>query len=272
VAAADTVYRLRLLRTEPSQVASHAAIVPASNYSGLPTPFGNDLLYEAMGAEGYVIRQSGAAGTRDFSFDGDAFHPSATADASSFYFELVSSRCSRIARVGAPGREVSIVVGPEWNSREPVVSPDGSRLAFVSAGVLYLWEGGRPSRLASVGISTPAFFPDGRRIAFTQGPPGHRTIAAVSISGGETVPLVSTGDCAEPSVSPNGRSLAFACEETGAKNIWIQDLTSGLSHRLTAAHCYNLTPTWTRDSRFVIFASDCSRGLGLTALYRIAAD
>ena len=272
VAAADTVHRVHLLRTEPPQVASHVAINPGSNYSGFPTLSGHDVLYEAMDRGGYVIRQSGSSPPGTFSFDGDAFHPAATADGTSFYVELVSGRRSRIARVRPPGHDISIVVGPEWNPSEPAVSPDGSKLAFVSAGSLYLWEGGRPSRLASPGISTPAFFPDGRRIAFAQGRPGHRMIVAVSISSGEAVPLVRQGDCTEPSVSPNGQSLAFACEETGAKNIWIQDLASGRSHRLTSGRCSSLEPAWSPDSRFVTFASDCSRGLGLTALYRIRGN
>jgi hypothetical protein len=272
VATADTVHRLRLLRSEPPQVASHAAMNPGSIYSGFPTPAGHDLLYEAIDRGGYVIRQSGASAARTFSFDGDAFHPTATADGASFYVEVVSGRHSRIARVRPPGHDISIVVGPELNPSEPAVSPDGSKLAFVSAGSLYLREGGRTSRLASSGISTPAFFPDGRRIAFAQGPPGHRIIAAVSVTGGEAVPLVRQGDCTEPSVSPNGQSLAFACEETGAINIWMRDLTSGQSRRLTAGSCSSLSPAWTPDSRFVTFASDCNRGLGLTALYRVAVN
>lgn len=272
LAAVDTVYRVRALRTEPPQVASNVAIELGSNYAGFSTHLGDDLLYEAMGRESYVIRQAGSAATRNFSFDGDAFHPTATADGASLYFELASGRRSSIARIRPTGHDFSVVVGPEWNASEPAVSADGSKLAFVSAGSLYLWEGDHASRLASPAISGPAFFPDGRRIAFAQGAPGHRIIAAVSISGGEAVPLVRQGDCTEPAVSPDGRRIAFACEETGGNNIWIQDLTSGRYRRLTAGRCSNITPSWTQDSRFVTFASDCNRGLGLTALYRLPAD
>jgi Tol biopolymer transport system component len=166
-----------------------------------------------------------------------------------------------------------VAVGPEWKPSEPAISPDGSKLAFISGRSLYLWQGDRRLRLASGNASAPAFFPDGMRIAFASGPPGQRAIAAVATSGGDVIPLARhSGDCTEPAISPDGRMLAFACEETGAEHIWLQELLSGRLRRVTDGSCSNRTPAWSVDSRRIIFASDCRRGLGLSALYQLVVD
>ncbi len=272
VAAADSVHRMRVFLVEPPQVDRRAVVDAGSNLSAFPAPSAGGLLYEAMSRHGYVIREAGAADREEFSFSGDAFHPAPTADGESIYFELASGGRSQIARLRLPGRDVAIVVGSEWNPSEPAISPDGTKLAFVSGGSLYLWEGDRRSRLATGDVSAPAFFPDGGRVAFARGLPGRREIAAVSVSGGEAVTLVRRGDCTEPAISPDGLRLAFACEETGAEHIWIQDLSSGRARRATDGSCTNRAPAWSLDSRSIVFASDCNRGLGLTALYRVAAD
>jgi Tol biopolymer transport system component len=111
------------------------------------------------------------------------------------------------------------------------------------------------------------------RIAFASGPPGRREIAIVATLGGEVLRLAHpSGDCTEPAISPDGRMLAFACEETGAEHIWVQELTSGRLRRVTDGSCSNRAPAWSVDSRRIVFASDCRRGLGLSALYQAVVD
>jgi hypothetical protein len=272
VAAGDTVHRMRLFRIEPPQVAARAATEVSSNFSSFAAFAKNGLIYQAMGRESHVIRGAGASDRQEFSFDGDAFHPAPVHSGEAVYFELASHGHSQIARLQPASRDVAIVVGPEWNPTEPAISPDGTKLAFVSGQSLYLWEGDRRLRLATGEISAPAFFPDGSRLAFAYGPPGRRNIAAIAVSGGELDWLVRQGDCTEPAISPNGFKLAFACEDTGAEHIRVQDLFSGKVQRITNGACSNRAPAWSLDSRTIVFASDCSRGLGLPALYQVAIN
>jgi Tol biopolymer transport system component len=82
-------------------------------------------------------------------------------------------------------------------------------------------------------------------------------------------PITESGDCFEPSVSPDGRSIAFACADLRGTQIWIMDLASGLRRALTSGACNNTWPAWEPDSRSVVFASDCDRGFALPALYRM---
>jgi hypothetical protein len=273
IAAGDTVHRMRLFRMEPPQVDTRAASEVGSNFSSFPAPTVSGLVYEAMGRESYEVRATDASGTGNYSFEGDAFFPAPTRTGEAIYLELVMSGHSRIARLRPASGEVTVVIGPDENPTEPAISPDGTKLAFVSGRSLYLWEGERRRRLVSGEVSAPAFFPDGQRLAFAQGPAGLRDIGAIATAGGEIEWLVrQRGDCTNPAISPSGRMLAFACEETGSEHIWIQDLSSGPARRITNGACTNNAPIWSLDSRSIIFSSDCSRGLGLSALYRVVVE
>jgi Tol biopolymer transport system component len=74
-----------------------------------------------------------------------------------------------------------------------------------------------------------------------------------------------------PAVSPDGRWLAFSEEDTGAWQLGIMNLATGEEHRLTNGDCNSVTPAWYADSETLVYAMDCGRGLGLTALFRILA-
>jgi hypothetical protein len=84
-----------------------------------------------------------------------------------------------------PGNES----GPDW-------SADGSRLAFVNHGSLWIVGsgGGRPRRIIRPpgGASSPAWSPDSTRILYSAGPKGHRRIYAVSPRGGARTRTLST--------------------------------------------------------------------------------
>jgi hypothetical protein len=273
LAGGDAVHRMRVFRMEPPQVNSRVASTIGSNFSSLAALTESGLVYQAMGNESYEVRSTDPSGRQNFSFDGDAFFPAPTRTGESIYFELVAGGHSRIVRLTPATRTVEVVVGPEENPIEPAISPDGTKLVFVSGRSLYIWERERRRRLVSGEVSAPAFFPDGQRVAFAQGSPGQRVIAAVALSGGAVDWLVRDhGDCTNPAISPSGRMLAFACEETGSEHIWIQDLSSGPARRVTNGACTNNAPAWGLDSKSIIFSSDCSRGLGLSALYRVVVE
>jgi len=40
-------------------------------------------------------------------------------------------------------------------------------------------------------------------------------------------------------------------------------------HQLTAGDCNSITPAWSPDSRSLIYATDCGRALGITALSKL---
>jgi Tol biopolymer transport system component len=268
ISAASTLQQLHAHRLEPAETSEHAIVQPAAIYSSAPALDANGWIYEAIGGDRYVLRRWSAAGIQTFGFDGDAFHPTESRSGGSLAFELASSGATRIYMYDAATKTLTLRVDDKLNPTEPALSPDGTKLAFIAADSLYLAEGSKRLILATGAISNPTFFPDGNHIAFARGLPGGRSIMALGISGDDMRTLVDRGDCFDPAVSPDGSLLAFTCSETGTKHVWVQHMGSAISRRLTNGFCNNAAPAWEQDSQSILFASDCGRGLGLTALYR----
>jgi hypothetical protein len=269
LSAADAWRRYAAYRVEPQQNGAQVIADPDGVFSSAPVLQGRSIIYEAIAQDRYLLRENTAGAIRTMPFQGEAFHPTA-AESGPVYFELVSGGRSQIYAYNGEVRPLAIA---EPNPREPAISRDGARLAFVSQDRLYVRADGETKRLATGdALSGPAFFPDGAQIAFAEGPPGRRTIRAVDLDSGASRILESGGDAFEPAISPDGAMLAFALSGAGSRQIWIQSLATGARRDLTAGPCNNDSPAWSADSRSLVFASDCGRGFGLPALYKLTID
>ena len=69
----------------------------------------------------------------------------------------------------------------------------------------------------------------------------------------------------DPAVSPNGQLLAVDRFDarTGANKIWVFDLIRGTSYQLNPELAQDMYPTWTDDSRALLFAATRDGGWGL---------
>jgi hypothetical protein len=72
----------------------------------------------------------------------------------------------------------------------------------------------------------------------------------------------------DPVTSPDGKWIAFESVQDGPKQIWLRDTVTGKTEVLAGGDCNSSSPAWEQDSRALIFASDCGRGLGMPVLYR----
>jgi Tol biopolymer transport system component/DNA-binding winged helix-turn-helix (wHTH) protein len=114
--------------------------------------------------------------------------------------------------------------------REPALSPDSSRIAFVSsrAGSPEIWvadiSGGSARRLTSFGgpqVGAPSWSPDGRAIVFDARPEGHAELFSISIDGGTPEPIApSFGNEVAPVFSPDGSEVLFGSDRSGKWQIW----------------------------------------------------
>ena len=63
--------------------------------------------------------------------------------------------------------------------------------------------------------------------------------------------------------------LAFSRRQGGSWHLFVRDLTSGREQQLTSASCNAVSPSW-RDADTLLYATDCGRGLGFSAIVRLS--
>lgn len=153
------------------------------------------------------------------------------------------------------------------------------QLAFVSQSgsqdVLYVWnlktrELDHTLKFDSiVGISSPAWSPDNRRLAFSGlSTSGYSDLYIADIESGALVKL--TNDLYEdrdPSWSPDGRRIAFSSDRAnggdthGWHNLYTIDPETGYIEAWTQGAHNDHAPSWSPDGRWLAFTSDRDTGI-----------
>jgi len=161
------------------------------------------------------------------------------------------------------------------HAESPIASSDGRWLAFLreDRGRARISVRALDQRDSSDKLVTPpelnvlemSFLPDGT-LVFAANFAGRPSLFITNREGG--IQSLDIGIARYPSVSPDGRWLAYSQLQRGTWNLWLRNLTNGETKRLTNAECNDTEPVWTEDSRTLVYASDCGRGLWLSALCR----
>ena len=151
----------------------------------------------------------------------------------------------------------------------PAFGPDGKQIVFVShrsdpKGDLYLLDPEKRTpddpesgliRLTSVESpdTAPAWSPDGRFIYFSSENPRTKRAGVFKVevaTGNRTA--VPGADGSNPSVSPDGRHLAYV-GSAGEAGIWVIDLESGSRARFTSGPTIDTSPRWSADGQSIFF-------------------
>jgi Tol biopolymer transport system component len=116
----------------------------------------------------------------------------------------------------------------------------------------------------------PVYSPDGRRIAFVSGRTGVYAIWVCASDGSSPVQLTDfQAPSGSPSWSPDGRRLAFDSPEKGDWNLYVVDTEGGAPRRLTSETSDENVPVWSRDGRWIYFGSN--RG-GASQIWKMPAE
>ncbi|HYG61995.1 MAG TPA: peptidase S9, partial [Thermoanaerobaculia bacterium] len=172
----------------------------------------------------------------------------------------------------------------------PVLSPNGQDVVFFSTRGLFSFDlyladartGEIRQRLVSQDTdphfealqfidSAGAWSPDGRRFAFVVSARGDNELAIVEVATRNIerrIPIQDVGALWNPSWSPDGRSIVVSGARGGITDLYLHDLESGTTRKLTDDLFSDLQPDWSPDGRTIAFVSDRGAGESLAGLTR----
>lgn len=89
-----------------------------------------------------------------------------------------------------------------------------------------------------------------------------------TVRGVDQLEIIPVGEARYPSISPDGRWLAYSGFVSGNWNLFLREFRTGEVRRLTTAPCNQIEPAWLGDSKTLVYGSDCGRALWFTAICR----
>ncbi len=106
-------------------------------------------------------------------------------------------------------------------------------------------------------LLSPAWSPDGRRLAYVSFERGNSTIYVQDLTtGGREVVASFKGINGAPSFSPDGKRLAMTLSKGGNPDIYVMDLASKGLTQVTKHYGIDTEATWMPDGKTLLFTSD----------------
>jgi TolB protein len=116
-------------------------------------------------------------------------------------------------------------------------------------------------------LLSPAWSPDGRRLAYVSFEQGNSAIYVQDVASGARELISSgTGINGAPAFSPDGSKMALTLSRTGNPEIHVRDMATGRTQQITQHWSIDTEPVWSPDGRYIYFTSD--RG-GRPQIYRV---
>lgn len=110
-------------------------------------------------------------------------------------------------------------------------------------------------------IMSPAWSPDGSKLAYVSFETGRPAIYLQEIASGRRVRATSfEGLNSAPTWSPDGRRLAMSLSKDGQPDIYVMDIGSRNLERITTGSSIETEPAWSPDGQSLVFTSDRSGG------------
>ena len=116
-------------------------------------------------------------------------------------------------------------------------------------------------------ILTPAWSPDGQRIAYVSFETSRSAIFMYDLRTKQRTQLTNfTGINGSPSWSPDGTQLAMVLSKDGSPDIYVMDVATRKLTKVTRHYAIDTEPSWLPDGKSIVFTSD--RG-GKPQIYQV---
>jgi len=267
-------YNLHTVRNRVEDFARRLPSPPIGYRAANPVATADGVAFTEMHQRRYgaVLFADGAF--REVPMSGDVLSMAGAETSSVLYFEL-TQRQSFIVRLplDRPGSAPETLT----EGQEPALSPNGKWLAFIreeqGRGAVWLSETGSkdapqmvlPSTYHPIDVSVTS---EGDVIA-AAGKVSDPHLFLVRRGTRELAALPSLPHPARyPSISPDGKRLAFSRRDNGSWHLVVHELGTGYEQQLTHAPCNAITPSW-ENTQTLLYATDCGRGVGLSAIARV---
>lgn len=188
-------------------------------------------------------------------------------------------------RVAADGCLPRPVAGPVGEAAWPSIPAKGENSLVYEQGLgkadvwrLDLKDARHPQKAPLPLVSEkgdkmrPELSPDGKMVAFESDRLGFWDIWTCNVDGSGCDQITSLhGTAGRPRWSPDGRHIAFEFHPNERSEIYVVEVPGGVPHLLkTIPGADNLSPSWSRDGKFIYFAS--KRGAEAFQIWRMPAQ
>jgi len=232
--------------TDPSEPIDGALEVSASTTGPDPDPDGYSVVVDADSAG--VLAPNGSdtvgsliPGTHSVQLAGVAANC------------LLSGENPRPVSIG-PGAMVSIQF--DITCSEMKVVPPGKDIALTWNGEVYLLsaDGATFVNLTDnpADDASPAWSPDGRKIAFSSDRTGTHHIFLMNADGSGITQLTNGEFETDPEWSGDGEKIAFSARSMGHRHIFVTDIDGGGMTQWTNGD-FDVDPSWTSDGSYIVF-------------------
>jgi hypothetical protein len=269
-----TLYSLQTVRNRTEDFSRRLPSPPSGYRSANPVAIPDGVVLTEMQPRKYQPMLFKEGAFRDIPMSGDVLSVAGAGTVPALYSELTGQQ-SFIVRL--PIERLGSAPEILAEGQDAALSNDGEWLAFIreEQGRSTVWLLTIDSTDGPVMVLPSDYHPIDVSVTF-----GGDVITAAGLVSDPHLFLIkhSTGEVAAlrefphparyPSISPDGKRLAFSRRDHGSWHLVVREFATGYEQQLTHASCNAISPSW-ENAQTLLYATDCGRGVGLSAIARV---